>query len=273
MRTVVFSLLLASAAIVSSANICVGSKFTTSSQDGFCRPFGNGSTCAVGDTMDLRFRLQVTGENANLPGIQTNNYITYGVCAKVDELQAFELTNASIWGAGNQNGPSGGTFISTMSNMTTIDVFGMGPLPYRDYPLASDDGGAIYYQNVSGCGENGFSGPAVVNFLVLNITMTNGAYSYSPSESPLPVQSGFVPTCKDGTCLMDSNSVCVGEGKQSCATCVNSNDALMNTKLHIWAAYYGTDKNGRRFTSGSNNPVNFQQFSSDPVFNKIKGSL
>jgi hypothetical protein len=225
--------------------------------------------------MDLRFRLQVTGENAYVERNtgKTISYITFGVCAKVDQLQAFELSNASIWGAGRKNGPTGATYISTMTNLTTIDVFGMGPLPYRDYPLASDDGGAIYYQNVSACGDNGFSGPAVVNFLVLNITMTNGAYSYSPSDSPLPVQSGFVPTCKDGTCLMDSDSVCVGEGKQNCATCVNSDAALQNTKLHIWAAYYGTDKNGRRFTSGSNNPVNFQQFSSDPVFNKIKGSL
>ena len=242
-----------------------------------CRPFGNGTTCATGDWMDLRFRLQVTGENRYVDSVtlNTNNYVTFGVCAKVDELQAFELEKATSWGVGQGYASTGNvtSINSALSNFTTLDVFGMGPLPYRDYPLAGDDAAAIFYENVTGCGSNGFPGPAVVNFLVLNITMTKGAYSYTPADSPLPIQNGFVPTCKDGTCLIDGGTVCVGKGKQNCATCVNSVNGLLNTKVHIWAAYYGTDNNGRRFTSGSNNPIDFQQFSTDSVLNTIKGSF
>merc|ERR1712000_420284 len=68
-------------------------------------------------------------------------------------------------------------------------------------------------------------------------------------------------------------------GRKNCAVCVaGSDDAdrynqLTKVSTQVFASYYGTDKNGRRMTSGASNPLNFLALSSTGVFNALKGDI
>ena len=231
-----------------------------------CRPWGNGSSCAIDGRMDLRFFINIPSDSNYTDGSGvTQSQVTYAFCPKVDELQAFQLQKGAVYGAarysynGTDINPQG--FTQTSPN-TTIQVFGMGSPPFVQIPSLNDWSTAIFYQNTSACG----GGPAIVNFLVLNITMKNGNYANNNFA-----QIGFIPTCDwDNKCLVGSSSLCIGtDKKMNCAQCATTVSDLWTLKTSVWSSYYGTDKNGKTFKSGSNNPLNFRQFSSGSAFDEV----
>ena len=120
------------------------------------------------------------------------------------------------------------------------------------------------------CGEGELD---VVTFLVLNITMEKGRFTYT-QDMLQPTGVGFMPTCDSSdTCLLDTNMHCIGfEGRKNCAECMKDPNELANKGILIWTSFYGTDKSKRVFRSGTNNPLNFRAFSGSGIYSSISKS-
>ena len=228
--------------------------------------------------MDLRFAVDIPPENYYQESLSNGTtysvrHVTWAFCAKVDELQAFVLNEstkfaASVYSSWATNPPRYGTV-----NQSSLRVYGTGGHDDYEIPADDDDSSIVVVENTTKCmlptGEPGF---AVVDFVVLNMTMTDGQYKYS-SKMHMPIQVGFMPTCEGDTCLLGGR-VCIGApGRKNCAKCIKTPQEMKNHNLKVWASYYGTDRNNRRFMSGSSNPLNFQKFSSNSVFDKLTDEM
>ena len=281
-------LAIAICAVVASAT----SSVSQCEQQQACKPYpsyySNGQAapkCAKGDRMDLRFMLEIPysrwyqkslepgvnvhyPERVNISGTTIDYPVAwpYFFCPIVDELQAFTLYNASqLTSTGYYNDTW------TTLNSTRLSVYGMGNKGSPRVPEDYDDSSVMIYQNTSLCGNvNGSAFPAIVDFLVLNITMTTGEYLYKPSFEQA-IQVGFEPTCDSGDICKLGSGVCIGDkpGRKNCAKCMYKPDDVKNAHLKVWTSYYGTDKNGRAFLSGSSNPLAFKQFSATPIFDAV----
>jgi len=267
-----------------------------------CQPWGVAyHACQRKSRMDLRITLDRsksrwsdensgTGESVNAPGAP------YFFCPVVDELQAFSL-NHSAYEALTLKGTEGDSVPTWDLSASTpeekylnVSIYGMG---YPDVePHTEDDASALVVEknstlcppltvgyNASTPGSWPQYQSAMVQLLILNLTMTKGEYKYS-SKLDQPIQSGFAPTCDEtDNCKLFNDGVCIGlkKGKKNCAKCISSpsqvSDHSNNIDLKIWASYYGTDKTGRKMMSGSENPLAFTQFSAEPVFEKVGGEL
>jgi hypothetical protein len=118
---------------------------------------------------------------------------------------------------------------------------------------------------------------AYVNFLILNISLSNGVFRYLSGHAD-PPGNGFVPTCDaDDICTVDADMRCVGDipGKKNCAKCYARNraDAVAAESMQVWVSYYGTDGGGKRLRSGASNPLNFRKYSMGGVYNDLVNSV
>lgn len=240
-----------------------------------CQPYG-ATRCAIGDRMDIRFVVDIADANDFvLPQNHTHlnfNHITYAFCPVVDQLQAFTLEDSAVWAAGRRRDDGTAWNFTYGPNRTWLRVFGMGEIPDVGIPFDQDDSSVYLYQQVPE--EVCKSTHAVVSFLVLNITMTNGFYRHT-SDFHQAIQVGFSPTCNGNTCMFGNDQVCIGKspGSLNCAKCAVSSEKLVSMDPHIFTSYYGTDKNGRRFMSGTDNPLNFEALSASNTFSKVQDSV
>lgn len=244
--------------------ICLVILFTTAlaneCDDGSsCTPYGGGGNysgraCAIGKRMNLVFGVKTFG------GVEQS----FAFCPKTDQLQAFALNNTGFWNT-----------IAKAPENATIGVYGMGGAPMEQMPTPEMDGSVLAFTRHPSCNDgNGTNYFAAATFLVLNITMTKGSYYYTPADSVQPIQSGFVPTCNSGVCEFDSDALCIGVGRmQNCAKCVRTDAEMTQWRLNIWASYYGTDVNGKRFLSGGSNPLNFRQFATDSLWGNLRNEI
>eukprot|EP00388_Colpodella_angusta_P000420 GDKJ01001507.1.p1 GENE.GDKJ01001507.1~~GDKJ01001507.1.p1 ORF type:complete len:223 (-),score=10.41 GDKJ01001507.1:48-671(-) len=199
-------------------------------------------------------------------GMTTNDHRvqSFPFCPNADELQAFSLNSTAFWGG-----------LASAPNNASLGVYGMGGLPAEQMPTPDMDSSVLALTRHPSCSNgNGTDLFAVATFLVLNITMTKGSYYYTPAESVQPIQSGFVPTCSGGVCQFDADAMCIGVGgMQNCAKCVKTDSDMAQWKLNIWTSYYGTDVNGKRFLSGSSNPLNFRQYATDALWGDLRNDI
>lgn len=232
--------------------------------------------------MDLRFALDLPYSRASNNGINgtagssSAAETLFGIsrpfyfCPVVDELQAFKLNQSARLVALNRDGVTFSNYPRT-ANLTVIGM------QYKTNPsiipeLWQDSTVTVYEANSSACGG---TGAAVATFLVLNITVNQGVYTYGSGAEAQPIGAGFTPTCVDDNCLTNPSAVCIGpKGRKNCATCYSRpSDVGATDSLTIWASYYGTDSNGRVMTSGGSNPLAFTQFSATPIFKSVSDEI
>nr|CCC48577.1 conserved hypothetical protein [Trypanosoma vivax Y486] len=193
-----------------------------------CQPWDKNKACSRNELMDLRFGVQnhASGEMA-----------AFGLCPVVDQVQAFEFTGI---------GSLLGGLLS--DNYATFFVYGQGPMyqPTEDYSNS-----VLYAKEAPECGQDRL---AVVDFLLLKISMSSGVYAYE-SNVTFPHDTGFVPTCSWlGGCFHSSADICIGrDGEKNCARCVPK-EMLDSVRTTVWVSYYGSDRYGAEFTSGAHNP-------------------
>merc|ERR1719498_1677476 len=107
-------------------------------------------------------------------------------------------------------------------------------------PVPNHDSTAMVME-VGGEGRTCGAGQvAVANFLVFNMTMTDGVFKYAGTATPA-IQTGFMPTCdKTDTCVLgDVDSKCLGResGRKNCASCVPFSSIMTSVhSLHVWMA-------------------------------------
>jgi hypothetical protein len=247
-----------------------------------CFPMAS-PTCTRGNSINLRFFMDaIPGyENSTVESVDFNNRtITYGFCPRVDELQAFNLTSAPTYSAID---PLNNASIAANIPDTYVSVYGFGESMSAAIPSNTSSSRVMIAKN----GTSYCTGDAVllVDFLVLQISMSNGAFTYPGAVAPRenvtdgvsvqPQGVGFQPTCSaDSVCQLDATYHCIGEvGYQNCAKCYSDPLELSNKTVQIWVSYYGTDNNGRRMLSGGNNPLNFRQYAGASVYNTLSNSL
>jgi hypothetical protein len=242
---------------------------------GGCQPW-TGVPCARSDQWHyVNFKARQR-YNSTEGWMLSSDAATYGFKPSIDQLQAFRLEgfvhNVSGW-LGTTS--FSGNFTPTVPTPTrpvevaiTLDNAGNVSMP--SYPLIDHDTTVTAAEVSDVCGPGHV---ALASFLVVNITMTDGVYKWAGSNIP-PIQVGFDPTCKEGSCVLGSGH-CIGRpGRQNCAKCIPAVDVLNRAhKIDVWMAYYGSDSNGRSFRSGSENPLNFEEFAFDPVFNSVVDSI
>ncbi|KAH9579992.1 hypothetical protein LSM04_005750 [Trypanosoma melophagium] len=186
--------------------------------------------------MDLRYGVQLSGGGGML---------AFGFCPVVDELQAFNLSGV-------------GSLLSSIqgSENASLMVYGQGTMTESTTNFSN----AILYAEVSDkCKSDEL---AVVSFLLLHLSMTQGHYTYA-SNTSFPESAGFEPTCvKHDQCLYPGGGgVCIGStNNRNCARCY-TRSALATAQTTIWASYYGTDSAGKVFRSGETNPAQFRKLS------------
>ena len=222
-----------------------------------CQPWVGGRACQIGQQMDIRLFV-------NVPN-QTNPTV-FSFCPYVDQLQAYQLN-------GTGSSFSDGTTF-TVFNRSYLSVYGQGSL-IADRTMPQDgDFSRIVYADEHACGNS--SHVAVVTYAMVNFTMVGGYYQYpyAPNQTrAMPINVGFTPTCSGGSCLFDSAQICIGPSNlQNCAKCYSPN-TIEIAQTHVWASYYGTDSAGAAFTSGQDNPLNFQQFSTNGVYSTVANAL
>ena len=244
-----------------------------------CEPQGS-TPCTRGQRMSLRTGL-VRKRLPGLTGGVTEEYASWGFCPVVDQLQAYNLSQGMTFAVGLQ--PSIFQNINVFWNTTGVQInetfVVMGNFGYAGTTptnSSSDSYVKVFDLNSNTLCPvtNGVQPVAIVNFLILNITMTNG-YFRQIMSFPQSIQVGFQPTCDANDQCTMGTGVCIGDkpGRKNCATCYASPADVARAEMHIWAAYYGTDQRGRVMTSGGDNPLNFEQFSQKPIVNDLKSSL
>jgi hypothetical protein len=263
-----------------------------------CHPWlPNGPACSRGLNMNLQFFLDLAPENYihNYSPIYNLWEVTYAFCPRVDEIQAFNLSNAfklagtyyngmnqtdNSMNATNQTNQTVSYITQTMlaNNKDLIlsekleigylSIYGMGDSENIFFPNPNTTYGSVgVIFNTNYCEEGQFG---IVNFLVVNITMKNGKYIYG--DNNISIKTGFSPTCnQNNMCIIDPSMKCFGElGKANCGTCVGDPEVIANTQLQVWVSYYGTDASGKKLMSGTSNPLNFRAFSGGGVYRAFK---
>jgi len=215
--------------------------------------------------MELRFLIeQWPGEDNEI------DEVAYSFCPVVDQLQAFKLNNTGV-NLNLQNSFIDFPTIGARVNETFLSVYGQGSAPNYTHP-SDISWSRVVYANTDACSGDEI---AVVSYLSLNFTMSNGDFLYpANSNNSQPINVGFVPTCDwSGTCLFDGSSICIGAGNlRNCARCY-SNATYVYAHTNIWASYYGTDDHGKPFTSGEDNPLNFKQYSVTSAYSEIANNF
>jgi hypothetical protein len=220
----------------------------------------------------MRFTMNIAAENARKVTGRPDKVteITYAFCPYVDQLQAFNLSNAVGMASVYPDNTTGEYKFAanTSYEQVWISAIGMGNTTSRWFPPRDSRGQAMIVDGVSAVCPTGSVG--VVTFLSLNLTLRDGMFPYQAGHD-LPVGVGFNPTCdKKDACILDASLKCIGEtGFMNCGRCVSNPAELANETLQIWNTYYGTDVYGRRLTSGSSNPLAFRSFSGASVFSSI----
>ena len=243
---------------------------------GGCQP-GAGVSCTRSDTWHyVNFKAR-TRYNSSSGWRLGDDAATYGFKPAVDQLQAFQLEYfllniANMMGTVVSNGANR-SFVPDPANKpqeVAIILDNAGNVSLPSYPLVDHDTTVTAAEISSVCGPDHV---ALAHFLVANVTMTDGVYKWAGADIP-PIQVGFDPTCDGDSCLLGSGK-CIGRpGRKNCAKCVPFNEMLTNQhKINVWMAYYGTDSNGRSFKSGSENPLNFEEFAFDPVYSSVLNSI
>jgi hypothetical protein len=259
-------------ALLAASSSCLVSAQLNGGCDKGCKPWLTGSSCAMGQSMKLRLLVDASPENvANYLKNATHTEIGYGFCPTVDQLQAFQMPNSTAWAAGDLKSQNFSTLTASPAYMRIYGAVGIQDTEL--IPSTSYDSSAMIFDPNQTCADG--RGYLVANFLVINFTLSNGAYRLVSSFNQA-VQVGFQPTCDaSDTCLVDPASPCIGpsSGRKNCAVCVTSFAQLLKTNVQAFASYYGTDANGRRMQSGSSNPLNFLQLSSTGVFNALKDDI
>ncbi|CUF84110.1 Hypothetical protein, putative [Bodo saltans] len=240
-----------------------------------CRPWNQHVPCTSGASMDLRFVIDTWEGSTN--DAYSNGQVAF--CPLVDANQAFVLDGVSDYIDGAfLNGNASSTF-----NNTNIYVYGQGSLDSSANPQSDGSGALFSYifpsaggdapQFGSGCGDGEL---AVVSFLMINFTMTNGAYLYQHNGTEIggnPINSGWVSTCDSGNKCLFGDPACIGMGNvMNCAKCYNQ-ASLDQVSTRVWAAYYGTDASGKTYISGQDNPLNFLQYASGSAYIDIANNL
>ncbi|AAZ11984.1 hypothetical protein, conserved [Trypanosoma brucei brucei TREU927] len=213
-------------AVVSEANNCTSGSA--------CQPWDGGKPCNGAQRMDLRVGVRDSA---------SGNISALGFCPIVDEVQAFRLT---------------GLFPSlvnkTVGSSYTISVYGQGESGNRTGDLSNS---VLYATTSDKCKSDSL---AVAKFLILNLSMKQGLYTYAGNAS-YPTDTGFFPTCERNQCLLSSDAFCIGNGvNNNCASCVEKG-SLGKAETTVWASYYGSAAGGVLFRSGDYNPKNFHAFS------------
>eukprot|EP01059_Diplonema_ambulator_P030491 TRINITY_DN5233_c0_g5_i2.p1 TRINITY_DN5233_c0_g5~~TRINITY_DN5233_c0_g5_i2.p1 ORF type:complete len:283 (+),score=80.09 TRINITY_DN5233_c0_g5_i2:63-911(+) len=249
---------------------------------GACKPWKN--KCKAGDKIDLRFAVGAvktcTTQTASDCG--TNNaagewgctstaendgcvgYKSHFFCGKVDEFTSVELKDSATYM--HDAVPESGN--SNYTGYLDLAVFGTGKLTDKDLPEQGMSSRIPVFQAM----HDKCNGPALANFLVYNVTFTDGAYKYKNDD---PTGNGFMNTCDGDRCEFDSSSVCITDKTKkynNCAQCLNKTGDAAND-IRILITYYGTDSSGDVLLSGSSNPLNFRQFALDNVANSISKDI
>lgn len=285
----VISLVAAAATIVHLSSAQATLRSTPCGRTAACHPWdvGIGPFCGRGNKINLRFTMDLAPENHyplyNTTPATIMQTAAYAFCPVVDELQAFNLSAGPMLGVLNVVGLN-------VSNITTVNspdpsqlnfstqftegylsVYGFGSVDNVIEPNVSTSTGAVkIFSNDSVLCPGGI---LVSHFLVLAISLDKGRFKYR-SDKANPVGSQFQSTCVGGGCTLDSKQKCHGTPLVSnCAKCYTNPAQLINATVQIWVSYYGTDVNGRTLLSGSNNPLNFQKFSSSGVWNNLQASI
>jgi hypothetical protein len=225
--------------------------------------------------MDLRFVVD-TWEGSTVSNY-ANGQVAF--CPLVDTNQAFVLDGV----AGYIDGAFGNSNPTSTLNNTNIYVYGQGSVNSTHDPVADGSGAMFSYlfpsaggdapQFGSGCADGEL---AVVSFLMINFTFTNGAYLFEHNGTAIggnPINSGWVSTCDAGNKCLFGDQACIGVGSvMNCAKCYNE-ASLDQASTKVWAAYYGTDASGKTLTSGQDNPLNFLQYASGSAYVAIANNL
>ena len=221
--------------------------------------------CSVGDNINVKVMADVNPAAVDQYPYNNISYVTYGFCPVVDDLEALHVKGFVNDTMLNDTGIFG-------SNTTVyLRMYGLGSSSSVQLPVDTDAASAVLAQaGICGDGEI-----AIVNFLVLNITMKDGLIHYRDNLTPL--FTGFQSTCQGGVCLFGpagSQHPCIGNGQSSnCAQCYANTTNLQNFTVSIWTSFYGTDKDGTPFTSGEDNPLNFRQFALDSAYDSIANDV
>jgi hypothetical protein len=246
-----------------------------------CYPWSaRGPACSRGSRMNLRFQGSSAPENgvdrSGVPGNFTD--VTYAFCPVVDELQAFNLTNFTRL-AGVYHDSSTATWkLSPGVTKSYMSAIGFGNQTSRTLPPLTSQGKVLIMDNTvnNPCIGNGATDTPIgfVSFLVLNVSMNNGLFTYLAGHEN-PPGNGFVATCTEGdVCQIDPRQKCFGDfpGRKMCGKCYATAAELAKETMQIWVSYYGTDVNGRTMRSGASNPMNFLKYSLVDVFDALQSS-
>eukprot|EP00331_Platyophrya_macrostoma_P011539 CAMPEP_0176425096 /NCGR_PEP_ID=MMETSP0127-20121128/11207_1 /TAXON_ID=938130 /ORGANISM="Platyophrya macrostoma, Strain WH" /LENGTH=279 /DNA_ID=CAMNT_0017806235 /DNA_START=37 /DNA_END=876 /DNA_ORIENTATION=- len=248
-----------------------------------CKPWTSNNACVSNGRMTLQIIVDIWPDSTDTnssSSLTDASQVVYPFCPVVDQFQGFRLEGAGQYSLN-------ALVTNPLSTLTTtnISVKGLATAEENfEFPASQGAGQTTftYLFNVlsdsssefgSGC-TSGQVG--VVSVLMLNFTMTNGVYTYGTvngSTSGSPVNNGFVPTCQSGQCLF-GDSACVGPpGAQNCARCFSATDNIAALDLKIWASYYGSDSNGRTFTSNQDNPLNYLQYATQSAYSTLTSTL
>lgn len=247
-----------------------------------CFPMASPS-CTRGNNLNLRFFMDAASayQNSSVEADSAfnNRTITYAFCPRVDELQAFNLTDAPTFSVIDP--ADNASFVEDVEDVY-LSAYGFGESESIAVPSNTSASRVMIAQN----GSKFCTGNAVllVDFLVFQISMTDGYFKYNGAVAPRenvsevsvqPQGVGFQPTCSyDGVCQLDATFHCIGDvGQQNCAQCITDPYEAANKTVQIWVSYYGTDNNGRRLLSGGSNPLNFRKYAGASVYNTLSNSL
>ena len=256
-----------------------------------CFPMST-TSCTRGNNINLRFFMDAAEgyDDSIVEDISSpfsNRTVTYAFCPRVDELQAFNLTNAPMYATINRTSVENSTnftyFVDSVAD-TYVSAYGFGGSLSVAIPSVNSTSRVMITTNGTAKCDNNINAVLLVDFLVFQISMTDGVLTYpgavAPQEnvtdgvSAQPQGVGFQPTCSGGACQLDASLPCIGDvGNQNCARCYTSAGDVLNKTVQIWVSYYGTDNNGRTLLSGSSNPLNFRKYAGASVFNTLSDSL
>jgi hypothetical protein len=283
MRAAAFlTILLLTAVVIRAVTPPKKSRAVACSRREACFPWENsGPFCGRGAKMNLRFFTEfVYGADDTSHATGSNHTVTYAFCPRVDELQAFNITEMGAKSFTYMNGTDENNepvYSFMTDNQRYLNVFGFGDTTNKEFPEEESGGRAMVAdytaQDSAGRSQCIFDQEiAYTPFLVVNVSMTKGHFQYFEGHSA-PAGTGFVPTCQNDVCLFDQSMGCIGEGNnRNCAECVDIAKAR-EVSVQVWVSYYGTDASGRQLRSGANNPLNFQAFSGSGVSSKMRKSF
>jgi hypothetical protein len=288
MKTISFLIVVVSALLLLNSAKNIFAANTTAPQpvivqcdrENACYPWSDkGPACARGNRMNLRFQSNSAPENgvtrSGVPGNFTD--MTYAFCPVVDELQAFNLTNFTRLVGVYQDG-AGVWRQATSVNKSYLSAIGFGNQTSRTLPPLTSQGKVLIMDNTvnNPCIGSGSTDAPIgfVSFLVLNVSMSNGLFTYLAGHEN-PPGNGFVATCTENdVCQIDPKQKCFGDypGRKMCGKCYATAADLAKETMQVWVSYYGTDVNGRTLRSGASNPMNFLKYSLVDVFSAVENS-